>query len=259
MHTNPQIEVTNLEKKFAISKEQHRMESSSRRYITAVDKLSFTVLPGEVFGLLGPNGAGKTTTLRLLSTLIKPDGGDATINGYSITNSSKKVRESIGFLTSELKLEETFSPDYLFDFFANLHHMNPEWAKYRKKQLFSLFEIEKYSHIKLAELSTGMKQITSLAVAIAHDPNVIIFDEPTNGLDLVVAKIVTDFISEMKRQSKTIILSTHLFNLAEKTCTKVGFIINGKIVFQNSLSSFNEKDTLEDIFFRIYNPSERCQ
>lgn len=133
MSLDLQIEVTGLTKRFPLSREQRKEQGTAKRHIVAVDGLSFNVTQGEVFGLLGPNGAGKTTTLRLLSTLIAPDSGEAIIHGHSITADPKGVRGCIGFLTSELRLEEIFSPSYLFDFFAGLHHVDPEWASERKK------------------------------------------------------------------------------------------------------------------------------
>lgn len=252
MSLDLQIEVTGLTKRFPLSREQREEQGTAKRHIVAVDGLSFNVMQGEVFGLLGPNGAGKTTTLRLLSTLIAPDSGEAIIHGHSIIADPKGVRGCIGFLTSELRLEEIFSPSYLFDFFAGLHNVDPGWASERKRLLFVQFGIDRYSHMKLAELSTGMRQMTSLVVAIAHDPAVIIFEEPTNGLDLVAAKTVTDFIFEMREQGKTIVLSTHLFDLVKRVCDRVGIIIGGSMVFQDSLSSLSAGSDLEDLFFKLY-------
>lgn len=157
---------------------------------TAVDGLSFEVQHGEIFGLLGPNGAGKTTTLRMLAALVKPDQGDALIDGRSVVSDPVGVRSSIGFLTSDLKLEDVFSPDYLFDFFSELHRVDPAVRDERKRALFERFGIDRFAQTKVADLSTGMKQKTSLAVSVAHDPSIIVFDEPTNGLDVLTAKTV---------------------------------------------------------------------
>src|SRR5699024_6116563 len=110
---------------------------------------------------------------------------------------------------SELKLEEFFTPNYLYDFFSDLHRVPAEVSKRRKKELFEKFGIGQFAEVKVANLSTGMKQKVSLAVSIVHDPNIIIFDEPTNGLDVLTAKVVTDFLLDLKKQGKTIIVSTH--------------------------------------------------
>lgn len=217
-----------------------------------MDNLSFSANEGEIFGLLGPNGAGKTTTLRMLSTLIKPDGGDAVLDGISILRQPEQVRARIGFLTSELKLEDFFTPNYLFDFFSNLHHVAPQVRAARKQALFSRFGIDRFAEVKVAELSTGMKQKLSLAVSLAHDPDVIIFDEPTNGLDVITAKSVTDFLLELKGQGKTVILSTHIFSLVEKLCDRVAVIIDGKLVVCDTIDKVRGGRSLEDRFFEIY-------
>ena len=138
----------------------------------------------EIIAFIGPNGAGKTTTLRMLATLIKPDSGDAVVDGASVVNAADEVRSKIGFLTSELKLEEFFTPNYLYDFFSELHKVPNDVRDERKKEIFDLFGISKFAEVKVSDLSTGMKQKVSLAVSVAHDPDIIIFDEPTNHLDI---------------------------------------------------------------------------
>ncbi|WP_332723782.1 ABC transporter ATP-binding protein [Gordonibacter sp.] len=219
---------------------------------TAVNGLSFTVQAGEIYGLLGPNGAGKTTTLRMLAALVKPDEGDAFIEGASIVSDPMKVRATVGFLTSELRLEETFSPDYLFDFFSELRHVEPAARDVRKRALFERFGIDRFAQTKVADLSTGMKQKASLAVSLVHDPGVIIFDEPTNGLDVITAKTVTDFLMELKGQGKTILLSTHIFSLVEKVCDRAGVIIGGRMAAEGTISELSGERSLEDAFFDLY-------
>jgi sodium transport system ATP-binding protein len=191
-NTGNVIDVNCLSKTFKLSARQQQIERTQEKLRVAVNQLSFTVKKGEIYGLLGPNGAGKTTTLRMLATLIKPDQGDAIINGYSIVKQPDQVRSQIGFLTSELKLEEFFTPSYLFDFFSDLHKVPRDVAAEHKKRLFSNFGIQEFAEVKVANLSTGMKQKASLAVSLVHNPEIIIFDEPTNGLDVITAKVVTD-------------------------------------------------------------------
>jgi len=246
------IRVKNLSKTFKLSSKQQKIEKTNEKVRRAVDGLSFEAYEGEIFGLLGPNGAGKTTTLRMLATLIKPDSGDAEIDGYSVVSEPDKVRQKIGFLTSELKLEEFFTPNYLFDFFSSLHGVDPEVSIKRKAELFSRFGIDKFAEVKVADLSTGMKQKTSLAVSLVHDPDIIIFDEPTNGLDVLTAKVVTDFLVSLKEAGKTIIVSTHIFSLIEKLCDRVGIIIDGKMVVCDTLSGLCGEKTLEDKFFDVF-------
>lgn len=246
------LQVDKLSKTFRLSAKQQRLEKTVQKTKKAVDKLSFSACEGEIFGLLGPNGAGKTTTLRMLATLIKPDSGDALVDGASIVRQEEEVRKKIGFLTSELKLEEFFTPNYLYDFFSDLHRVPAEVSKRRKKELFEKFGIGQFAEVKVANLSTGMKQKVSLAVSIVHDPNIIIFDEPTNGLDVLTAKVVTDFLLDLKKQGKTIIVSTHIFSLIEKICDRVGIIINGKMILCDTLDNVRQGKSLEDRFFDIY-------
>lgn len=246
------LKVQGLKKTFKLSAKQQKIEKTNEKVKTAVDGLSFTAYKGEVFGLLGPNGAGKTTTLRMLATLIKPDEGTAVLDGVSITEQPETVRGKIGFLTSELKLEEFFTPNYLFDFFADLHGVSATDKEMRKKEMFTCFGIDQFAEVKVGNLSTGMKQKVSLVISLVHDPDVIIFDEPTNGLDVLTAKVVTDFLLELKKEGKTIIVSTHIFSLIEKICDRVGIIVNGKMVECDSLAKIMGDKTLEDRFFEIY-------
>ena len=246
------IEVRGLKKTYPLSAKQRKLERTDAHRKTAVENLSFDVRRGEIYGLLGPNGAGKTTTLRMLAALIKPDEGDALIEGASIVTEPMKVRKTIGFLTSELKLEEVFSPDYLFDFFSELHEIEPSVRDKRKADLFKRFGIDSISQTKVADLSTVMKQKTSLAVSVAHNPSVVIFDEPTNGLDVLTAKTVTDFLLELKQEGKTVLLSTHIFSLVEKVCDRAGIIIGGRMVASGTISELAGTVSLEDAFFDLY-------
>lgn len=246
------LQAKGLRKTFVLSAKQRRLEKTKAKVKVAVEDLSFSAYEGEIFGLLGPNGAGKTTTLRMLSTLIKPDRGDALLDGMSVLRQPEQVRARIGFLTSELKLEDFFTPDYLFDFFSDLYHVETPVRARRKESLFARFGIDRFAQVKVAELSTGMKQKLSLAISLVHDPEVIIFDEPTNGLDVITAKTVTDFLLELKGQGKTIILSTHIFSLIEKICDRVAVIIDGKLVVCDTLDRVKDGLSLEDRFFEIY-------
>lgn len=250
------LKVEGLYKSFKLSKKQQKLEKSNSGLKVAVDNLSFTAYRGEIFGLLGPNGAGKTTTLRMLATLIKPERGNAYIDGASIVEKPDEVRKKIGFLTSELKLDDFFTPDYLFDFFAGLRGADKQTTLERKRRLFEKFGIAQFAQVKFGNLSTGMKQKVSLVVAIAHDPDFIIFDEPTNGLDVVTAKVVTDFLVELKSSGKTIILSTHIFSLVEKLCDRVGIIFNGKLAALDTLENLVADGDLEDKFFTLYSEFE---
>lgn len=246
------LQVEGLSKTFTLSKKQQKIERTTERRKVAVDNLSFTANSGEIFGLLGPNGAGKTTTLRMLSTLIKPDSGDAILDGCSVVNDPEGVRSKIGFLTSELKLEDFFTPNYLFDFFSQLHQVPEEVAAERKRTMFERFGIDKFAEVKVKNLSTGMKQKLSLVISLVHNPEIIIFDEPTNGLDVLTARTVTDYLQELRDEGKTIILSTHIFSLVERLCDRVGIIIDGHLTHCGTLDEICNGLALEDCFFEIY-------
>ena len=249
---NEILRVEGLSKTFQLSRKQQKIERTERKAIVAVDNLSFTANKGEIFGLLGPNGAGKTTTLRMLATLIRPDSGDALLDSFSVVNQPEEVRGKIGFLTSELKLEDFFTPNYLFDFFSQLYGIAPEVMAERKAKMFERFGVNKFAEVKVANLSTGMKQKLSLVISLVHNPDIIIFDEPTNGLDVLTARTVTDYLQELRDEGKTIILSTHIFSLVERLCDRVGIIIDGRMTTCGTLEEVCAGMTMEDRFFEMY-------
>ena len=244
--------VEHLSKSFHLSAKQQKIEKTGDKIRHAVNDVSFSAYRGEIFGLLGPNGAGKTTTMRMLATLLRPDSGDAFLDGASILTQETAVRSKLAFLTGELKLEDCFTPDYLFNFFSDLHGIDPSVRETRKQELFSRFGIAEFAQTKLSDLSQGMKQKVSIAVSIVHDPNVIIFDEPTNGLDVLTAKVVTDYLLELKQRGKTVLISTHIFSLIEKVCDRVGVLIGGKMVLCDTLTAVCAGKSLEDRFFDLY-------
>ncbi|MDR0889416.1 MAG: ABC transporter ATP-binding protein [Oscillospiraceae bacterium] len=246
------LQVNNLRKTFRISAKQQKLERSVEKTRIAVDGVSFSARAGEIFGLLGPNGAGKTTTMRMLATLIRPDSGDALVDGASIVTQPTEVRSKIGFLTGDLKLEEFFTPNFLFDFFSDLHKIDPAVRETRKKELFDAFGVHEFAEVKVSNLSAGMRQKVSLAVSIVHNPDIIIFDEPTNGLDVLTAKTVTDFLLRLREQGKSVLLSTHIFSLVEKVCDRVGVLINGKMIVCDTLEAVCDGLPLEDRFFALY-------
>lgn len=248
------IIVLHLRKTFILSKKQMRIEHAKENKRVAVNDISFTTYQGEIFGLLGPNGAGKTTTLRCISTLIKPDSGTITVNGFDVKDDIK-VKKSICFLTNELKLEEQMTPKYAFDYYARFYDLPDAVIKERREKLFKIFGIEKFAEVKISDLSTGMKQKTSIVVSLVNDPDIIIFDEPTNGLDVLTAKLVTDYLLELKKAGKSIIISTHIMNLVEKICDRVGIIINGRMIACDTVENIcnlSPNHDLEEVFFKLY-------
>ena len=162
------------------------------------------------------------------------------------------MRARIGFLTSELKLEDFFTPNALYDFFSDLHGVPADVRRARRERLFERFGIGAFAEVRVGDLSTGMKQKVSLVISVVHDPDVIIFDEPTNGLDVITARVVTDFLRECRAAGKSILLSTHIFDLAEKLCDRVGVIIDGRMVRCDTLTAVKDGLSLEDRFFALY-------
>ena len=242
------VNVKDLKKEFKISKRQRKIQQC--RTNIALNGLSFEVNKGEIYALLGTNGAGKTTTLRILSTLLKPDDGKCYIDGVNVSEEPDKIRSKIGFLTSELKLDGFFTPNYLYDFFSDLYGVKSELRIVRKKELFNTLGIDKFAEVKVSNLSTGMKQRVAIAISLVHDPDIIIYDEPTNGLDIVSSKMVIDYLKELKTNGKTIIISTHIFEVVEKVADRVGIVINGKLEYEDSISRIKKEKSLEDVFLK---------
>ena len=221
-----------ITKRFPLPRKERK---AGREYLTAVDRVSLSLRKGEIYGLLGPNGAGKTTTLRMIGSLIAPDEGFIIYENKNITEDLKGYRSKIGFLTAELKQDGFFSPDYLFDFMSELHGIPKEEAMERKERLFQEFGIAPFRDKKVETLSTGMKQKASLALALVNDPELVIFDEPTNGLDILAAKAVEDFLRSLREKGRTILLSTHIFSLVEKLCDRVGVLLEGRGIVEEEV------------------------
>lgn len=249
------IKVNEVTKIYKLNKKQMKEQKTKKNQKLAVDKVSFHANEGEIFGLLGPNGAGKTTTLRCIATLLKPTDGNIEVEGFDVAKEGNDVRSNIAFLTNELKLDPQFSTKYLFNFFGRLRGMSDEDITKRREELFEYFGITEFEDKKVEELSTGMKQKASIAVSLAHNPKVVIFDEPTNGLDIITARAVTDYLKKLKEEGKVVIVSTHVMSEAQKLCDRLAMIINGKCVFEGSLDEAlanEETKDLEEAFFKIY-------
>lgn len=249
------VEIKNLSKIYHLNKKQQKEQKAKNTKKIAVSNLNLEAHEGEIFGLLGTNGAGKTTTLRCMATLLKPTSGSISVCGYDTVKDSAKVRENIGFLTNEIKLDPQFSPKYLMGFFGKLHGLSEETINQRRNELFKHFGIKEFEDKKIEELSTGMKQKAAIAVSLIHDPQVIIFDEPTTGLDIITARAVTDYLQKLKAEGKLIIMSTHIMSEAEKLCDRIAIIIDGELKIEGTLEDIldrTECDDLEDAFFKLY-------
>lgn len=249
------IEINGLTKIYKLNKKKMAELKTRNSTKIAVDDVSLTAREGEIYGLLGPNGAGKTTTLRCVATLLNPTKGNISVCGYDTVSEGAKVRDNICFLTNEIKLDPKFSARYMFEFFGRLHGMKDDEIATRREQLFKTFGIEGFEDKKIEELSTGMKQKAAIAVSLVHDPKVVIFDEPTNGLDIITARSVTDYLYTLKAMGKVVIVSTHIMSEAQKLCDRIGIIINGKKVIDGTLDEILEQtksDDLENAFFELY-------
>ena len=257
------IQINGLTKIYKLNAKKMQELKTKENKKVAVNNVSLEARPGEIFGLLGPNGAGKTTTLRCVATLLKPTKGSVSVCGFDTQKEGQKVRDSIAFLTNEIKLDPNFSADYMFKFFGRLHGMSEEQIVARQEELFGVFGINDFKNKKIEELSTGMKQKAAIAVSLVHDPKVVIFDEPTSGLDIVTARSVTDYLKHLRDVGKTVIVSTHIMSEAEKLSDRIGVIIAGQKVEEGTLAEIlqkNEAVDLEDAFFKLYskyNPEKK--
>ncbi len=228
-----------------------RYHDKRRGEIIAANQVSFECVKGEIFGLLGPNGAGKTTTLRLLSTILKPSGGTATLNGYDVIREPERVRASIGYLSGETGLYDRLTPREILRYFGQLNRFPDDRLHSRIDELVRLFDMEEFSDVRCEKLSTGMKQKVSIARAVVHDPPILIFDEPTSGLDIIVADTLLTFIEECRSAGKCVVFSTHIMSEAERLCDRIGIIDRGEILAVDTLDGLREKTGerfLEKIF-----------
>ena len=248
------IVVEHLNKRFKVSREQKKELTEASDTIMAVSDVSFTCRPGRVFTLLGPNGAGKTTTLRILATMLKPTSGTAKIAGFDTVKEPGKVRSKIGFLTGSTALYLRLTPNEIVKYYADLHGMNNETFKKRKTELFGLLGIDAFANRRIGKLSSGMKQKESIARTMIHDPEVVIFDEPTVGLDVITARNIIQLIRNCKEDGKTVIFSTHIMGEVNLLSDDLAIIHKGKLRFNDNFANFLQgmkAKSIEDEFIRI--------
>ena len=223
----------------------------ARGEVHAVDGVSFQCRPGEIFGLLGANGAGKTTTLRMLSTILRPSAGTAHLMGHDVVAEPEEVRANLGFYSASTALYPRLTARETLEFFARVNRYPPERVAGRVEELVHRFSIAEFQNARVEKLSSGMKQKVSIARTVVHDPPVLIFDEPTVGLDVINALEMQEVIRELRDEGKTIIFSTHIMSEAEKLCDTIAIIHAGHILASGSLEDHRRatgKHYLEDIF-----------
>jgi len=231
----------------------------SRGEVKAVEGITFACGAGEVFGLLGANGAGKTTTLRMLSTILKPTGGTARIMGHDVRGEPEDVRRSLGFYSASTALYPRLTGRETLEFFAAINGYPRERVQERVDALVERFGLGAYQNARVEKLSTGMKQKVSIARTVAHDPPVLVFDEPTVGLDVMNALEMVRIIREMRDEGKTILFSSHIMSEVEKLCDRIGIIHRGTLLALGTLAELREatgKHYLEDVFVDLVTRAE---
>ena len=234
--------------------ELHELTKVYDEDVVAVDGLSLSVAPGEVYGLLGPNGAGKTTTLRMILGLLPPTRGDAKILGCNVSREPLRIKRLIGLVSASAGLYQWLTPRELLRYFAVGFGMDEDQAHERIQELSERMELERYIDRRCATLSTGQTQRVNLARALVHDPPVVLLDEPTRGLDVVGSKVVIDFVGQLRALKKAIIVCTHQLEEAERFCDRFGLLYHGRLQYEGTLSDLKEatgQPSLVEMFLRL--------
>lgn len=225
----------------------------------AVKDLSFTAQPGEIFGLLGPNGAGKTTTIRVMATVLKPTAGTVAMNGHDVVTASEQARSDIGVLTAEAGLYDRFTARENIRYFGALYGLKGEQLEKRIDELVQLLEMERFADRRAGKFSTGMKQKVAIARSVVHNPPIVIFDEPTAGLDVLAAQTVIQMMKKIREQGKLVILSTHEMHNAERLCDRVVIIHRGALVAMGTVDDIKQQThagSLEEAFLTLIGQDE---
>jgi sodium transport system ATP-binding protein len=240
------IEVMGLSKCFRRRKQEGRgrykkVLREDRKKFYAVTDVSFNAEAGAILGLLGPNGAGKTTLLRMLSTALKPTAGTASFDGIDIVESPLEIRRKIGFLSDDTGLYGRLTAREMVEYFGRLHGMEQSRLKERMNGLFTLLDMTDFADRRNDSLSSGMKQKVSIARTLVHDPEVIIFDEPTTGLDVAAAEAILQFIESCRAEGKTVLFCTHHMHEVDRLCDRVVILHQGHLCFQGSVEEMRSR------------------
>jgi len=244
------IQVTELSKSYT---------DLRRGQFVAVDRISFNAQAGQIYGLLGPNGAGKTTVLRILSTILRPSKGTVTINGYDVLTQPALVRHQIGFVSTNTAVYDRMTAWELVEYFGRLYGLAQDTLCEQMEVLFERLQMNNIRDVLGAKMSSGMKQKVSIARALVHDPPVVIFDEATVGLDVLVARALLDTVSELRDQGKCIVFSTHIMREAERLCDDISIMHHGNILARGNLDQLRNdhgQNDLEELFFQLIS---RCK
>jgi ABC-2 type transport system ATP-binding protein len=242
--STPLMEVSELTKKFGS--------------VQALTGLTFKVYPGEIYGLLGPNGAGKTTTIKAIIGLIEPTSGTVTVQGFNPENNSIEVKSRIGYVAEKPILYDSLSPRDFLEFVASIRKIDQKTVNHIITQLGDAFDVAKYFDVPIATLSTGMKQKIALIASLIHQPPLLLLDEPLSGLDAKTSRIVKDLLWLHVKKGGAVLFSTHIMEVAEHICTRIGIIHQGRIIAEGTLDQLKTKtgsknNTLEDVFLKLTN------
>jgi len=233
----------------------HKEYADLRRgKLVALGDVSFSAKAGEIFGLLGPNGAGKTTALRIISTMLRPSSGLVTVNGYDVVTQPSEVRHQIGYVSTNTGVYDRMTAWEVVEYFGRLFRVKEEPLRERMESLFTRLKMNDIRDVLGAKMSTGMKQKVSVARALVHDPPVLIFDEATNGLDVLAARALLETVAELRSNGKCVMFSTHIMREAEKLCDSIAIMHRGHVLTCGTLPELrvaHDEQDLEELFFRL--------
>ncbi len=227
----------------------------------AANRVSFAVRPGEIFGFLGPNGAGKTTTIKMLIGLLRPTAGAALIGGYDLAREPLKAKALIGYVPDQPQLPDKLTAREFLQFVAGLYRLDPAKAQRRAEELLELFSLADRGDDLVGGFSHGMRQKIALSGALIHDPKAFFLDEPTVGLDPRSARLIKDILRQVADQGTAIMLSTHILEIAERMCDRVGIINGGRLIAVGTVDELRHGSdgSLEDIFLALTGGTEYQQ
>lgn len=249
------IRVRDLSKTFRLSRKQKKEISAdeARDLAEAVKSIDFDCQPGRIFTLLGPNGAGKTTTLRMIATLMDPSSGTIEVNGHDTVQQATAARKQIGFLTGSTKLYDRLTPLEVIKFFADVHGVTKNDFHTRLDELVARLDMSEFLGKRIGKLSSGMTQKVSIARTMIHEPQVVVFDEPTVGLDVITSRTIVDMIRRCRETGKTVIFSTHIMGEVSLLSDDLAIIHRGKLCYNGTYQDFRAasiSDSMEQEFIR---------
>ena len=244
------IELREVHKGFEVKDKKTR----KHRRVEAVRGISLSVKPGEIYGLLGPNGAGKSTTLRMIAGLMHPERGRIEVCGADTREQPEQARGFVGYLSTDLNVYNRFTPREFLRLFGEFQGVDPAVAERRGMHLLEKLELTDFADVRMEGFSSGQRQKVGIARALLHDPKVIVFDEPTTGLDVLTAKTVLDLLRLMRTEGRTVIVSTHVLPMVEQICDRVGIIFDGSLhgdAPPREILQHHRVSSLDEVFFAL--------